>query len=91
MKEGMQHSSRNNSCGMAREYNQKVNNNNKENKNNKLLAETIIWMFVDKHLLVKKFKNIIFFYIYFVQISFFEKTLYMSLTVVKTVFQHVMK
>ena len=81
--------SQGNSCGMPWEYNQKVNNN-KENKN-KLLAETIIWMFADKDLLFKRLKDITFFYIYFVQIIFFEKKLYMYLNVVKTVFWHVMK
>ena len=87
--------SQGNSCGMPWEYNQKVNNNNNNNNNkenkNKLLAETIIWMFADKDLLFKRLKDITFFYIYFVQIIFFEKNLYMYLTVVKTVFRHVMK
>ena len=54
---------------MPREYNQKVIKENKKNKkNNKLLAETIIWVFVDKYLLVKRFKDIMIFYIYFIDI-----------------------
>ena len=37
-----------NSYGMLGEYNQKVNN-----KENKLLAETIIWIILDKQLNIK--------------------------------------
>ena len=48
-------------------------------------------MFVDQYLQAKRFQDITSFYICFVQIIFFEKKLYMYLTVVKTVLQHNIK
>ena len=77
----LDHFSSGNSCGMPWEYNQKVNNNNNEH-----LAQTTVWIFVDKYTLAKRSKGMIFFNIYFVQIIFFKKNLYVSLIVVKLSF-----